>query len=438
MTKNFLDRFKKPSEKKGSDSSNNNNPLAGWFGNNNSKQSSFGGTGQSLGGSQPGKVIPIELSQPGPLGLKVERRPNSQGTAIVQQVIAGSQAEQAGLERGDVLCFAGSNGGEEIMYDMFLDLAKSDQRPLCFEVRRVPKTKAASSTSNASTGTTAKNNSAEAYARKQAVIAAAEKREKEHKKKSKPIPKTNRDSLPQILSTADKRKLEDERRQRIQDDQVKDLSAATKEAAAAAKSAEQKTVETLGYNPYETKSLSAGQARHAVTTTTHGGMTAADTKNTTTSTTPSQPQSSSIPAVAAPPPLPAAEDAAAVPLDFQQAFETTVTSNPDHAAVVNTIHILRKLIVNATTKGQQQQQPAAADSEDAAAAKFRKIRLANPKIRAAVTEQPGAVDLLLCTGFELHDDSDESVLVYPASRSDAPPTWLPAALEQMEKYVQSQ
>ena len=107
---------------------------------------------------------------------------------------------------------------------------------------------------------------------------------------------------------------------------------------------------------------------------------------------------------------------------------------------MNTINILRKLIVNATTKGQQQA-AADVDSEDAAA-KFRKIRLANPKIRAAVTEQPGAVDLLLCTGFELHhhDDSDESMLVYPppASRSDTPPAWLPAALEQMEQYVQSQ
>ena len=61
----------------------------------------------------------------------MEKRPNSEGTAIVARVVEGSQAEAAGLERGDVLCFAGSNGQEEIMYDMFLQLAASDQRPLC-------------------------------------------------------------------------------------------------------------------------------------------------------------------------------------------------------------------------------------------------------------------------------------------------------------------
>jgi hypothetical protein len=44
-------------------------------------------------------------------------------------VVPGSQAEAAGLKRGDILCFAGSNGQEEMMYDMFLDMARSGQRP---------------------------------------------------------------------------------------------------------------------------------------------------------------------------------------------------------------------------------------------------------------------------------------------------------------------
>ncbi len=44
--------------------------------------------------------------------------------------MTGSQSEAAGLKRGDILCFAGSNGQEEMMYDMFLELAHSGQRPL--------------------------------------------------------------------------------------------------------------------------------------------------------------------------------------------------------------------------------------------------------------------------------------------------------------------
>ena len=91
---------------------------------------SFHGQGQSLGGSKPGTVIPISLARPGPLGVRVEKRPNSEGTAIVNEVVPGSQAEEAGMKRGDILCFAGSDGQEEMMYDMFLELAKSPQRPL--------------------------------------------------------------------------------------------------------------------------------------------------------------------------------------------------------------------------------------------------------------------------------------------------------------------
>ena len=45
-------------------------------------------------------------------------------------VVEGSQAEAAGLKVGDILCFSGSDGKEEIMYDMFLELVKSEQRPL--------------------------------------------------------------------------------------------------------------------------------------------------------------------------------------------------------------------------------------------------------------------------------------------------------------------
>jgi hypothetical protein len=62
--------------------------------------------------------------------LQVEKRPNSEGTAIVALVVEGSQAEAAGLKVGDILCFSGSDGQEEITYDMFLELAKAGQRPL--------------------------------------------------------------------------------------------------------------------------------------------------------------------------------------------------------------------------------------------------------------------------------------------------------------------
>ena len=114
---------------------NNNNPLANIRKNleqlGKPSAPKMKGPGHSLGGAKPGTVCPIRLDQPGSLGVRVERRSNHSASAIVSAVVEGSQAEAAGLVRGDVLCVAGSNGQDEMPYAVFLDLARSPQRPIC-------------------------------------------------------------------------------------------------------------------------------------------------------------------------------------------------------------------------------------------------------------------------------------------------------------------
>jgi len=130
----FLDNLFNDDKKSGS-GSNNNNPLANIRKNIEQlgKKSGGGGMkgpGQSLGGRKHGDVIQVIITEPGPLGVKVERKTNNSKSAIVNMVVEGSQAEAAGLQRGDVLCFAGSDGQEEMPYSMFLEIAKSKQRPI--------------------------------------------------------------------------------------------------------------------------------------------------------------------------------------------------------------------------------------------------------------------------------------------------------------------
>ena len=62
---------------------------------------------------------------------QVEKRPNSQGTAIVSMVVAGSQADEAGLMRGDILCFAGSEGKEKDAMVLFYVHAGSNNVHIC-------------------------------------------------------------------------------------------------------------------------------------------------------------------------------------------------------------------------------------------------------------------------------------------------------------------
>jgi hypothetical protein len=131
----FFNDDKKKSGGSGGNKNNNNNKNNNPLANIRKNLEQLGkpkmvGPGQSLGGAKPGTVYPIILENPGQLGARVEKRSNNSASAIVNQIVPGSQAEAAGLQRGDVLCFAGSNGQNEMPYDIFLEIAKSPQRPI--------------------------------------------------------------------------------------------------------------------------------------------------------------------------------------------------------------------------------------------------------------------------------------------------------------------
>jgi hypothetical protein len=88
-----------------------------------------GGGGQSLGGTKPGTVHSVTFTEAGPLGLRVDKR-SGDGTTIISEIVADSQAASHNLQIGDVVCFANTNGQADIPYATFLELAKGQERPL--------------------------------------------------------------------------------------------------------------------------------------------------------------------------------------------------------------------------------------------------------------------------------------------------------------------
>lgn len=306
-------------------------------------------------------------------------------------VIEGSQAAAAGLQRGDIVCFAGTNGEEEIMYKLFLDMAASPQRPLVFDIRRIE--------TKAENITTGNRKSAEAFNRKQAVIAAAEAREKAAKAREKPIKKTfnkaNTDAIIDVNKNISNTP----------------QSEAARRAVEAAKQGENQLAAQLGYNPYETKKSTAGQARNATVATKHGAVSGGGDQDVTT-----------IPTVAPPKDATTSVDDDVPPVSstFALAFEETVTTN-ETAVVVSSFFVLRKLLTNATTKDEE---------------KFKRVRLGNAKIAAAITQPNGALDIMMACGFELTEADGESFLVYPPGQKGGP-AWLPRALKQMQQYEES-
>lgn len=343
-----------------------------------------------------------------PKCTQVEKRRNSEATAIISRIVPNSQAEKAGLKRGDIVCHPRSNGEQEIRYDQFLAMAKSGRRPLKFDIRRIE----SSILGGDATGT---NNSggkvsADSYARKQAVIAAAEAREAKHKAKQKPIPKTEKrmDGL--------------RPEQKVYEHNQTVNSEETRRAVAAAKKGEQDDAENLGYNPYEAKNMTSGQARNATVTMNAGEINAENAPSKISGTggggaaSPGRVNKPKDPTAVKTPPSP----------EFEHAFSTLVTSNSDNAAVLKSLSIMRKLINNAVTKGQQ--------GNDETSSKFRRVRLSNPKIKEAITDQSGALELMMSVGFVLseNDEDGETYLVFPPGEQG--PSWLDNALAAMESY----
>jgi hypothetical protein len=265
-------------------------------------------------------------------------------------------------------------------------------RPLEFDIRRI-NTKAPPSSSSATQTT------ADAYQRKQAMIAAAEAREKAAKQWNKPIPKKGKEApVVQVINEYSDEPMSDE----------------AKKAVLAAKTGEAELAKQLGYNPYETNKSTSGQARSATVAVTHGTIGNNDQRTST------------IPIVAPPKEIPAdSQKDPPVSFGFEDAYATIVTSNPP-TAVVASFAIMRKLMSNATTKGQ-------ASVEEGA--KFRRVRLSNDKIKAAISDVHGALDLMMSVGFVLVEEDGESYLVYPAG--EPAPSWLKTGLSQMEQYEQN-
>jgi len=402
--------------------SNNKFELKNPFENVGKKKKAFKGGGNSLGGSKPGLVQSVSFSEPGSLGIQVEK--TETGGTIVSDVVPGGQSAGLGLMRGDLICIDGidkdSIDDEEMMFEMFMALARSEKRPFSVQIRRVKVSKeAASASSNNVVG--GKGGRATDDARRRAVIAAAEAREKASKKKSAPLSRSGTTSLyKKQLNRSD-----------VNEGLLKpDQSDDTKRLIAAAKAGEASTAHNLGYNPYATAKMSSGQAKTAVVTTTHG-----DLNNASEGTLPPPPPNrTSLPQPGAVLPPQLATSAEADGSEYQQqineqfdeAFLMITTSSSIESKVKkNSLTIVRKLINNAITKGQ-------IPGEDGE--KFRRVRLSNQKIKAAIVDVQGALDLIMSCGFELVEDNNtsETVLVYPADKGV--PHWISRAVANLQAY----
>jgi hypothetical protein len=343
--------------------------------------------GKSLGGSKPGAMYPVTLSHPGPLGIEIEKRRDAAQSAIIASVIPQSQAHSAGLKRGDIICRQDSD--TEYSYNEFLTVAKSGVRPLTFNIRRME-----------SSSVVDGGGSADAMHRKQAMIAAAEAREAKNKALVKPVSKLTEADRKQPRVTAVNEYLESN-------------NAQTKQAVEAIKAVERSDAEILGYNPYESRAMTGGQARTATV-----AMTAGDIK---AENAPSKLRGEGVRDSSA-----ATDDSIIeVPQEFDYAFSTMVVSSSDQASTQKSLGTMRKLIINATTKGQN-------DNEESS--KFRRVRLSNPKIKEVITDVQGALELMMAVGFVLSENEEdgETYLVYPPDVGCA--DWLGGALERMERY----
>ncbi|KAL3789403.1 hypothetical protein HJC23_001951 [Cyclotella cryptica] len=376
--------------------------------------------GQSLGGTQPGRLLSISLLHPGPLGIEIEKRRNATQSAIVSSVVPNSQADVAGLRRGDVLCRADDDA--EFSYHDFLKLAKSNVRPLRFKVRRMDSSSSSSSSLSLQDG----KGSVDALQRKQAVIAAAEAREARNKalwKKSASSTETDRSKQPPRINHADAA------------DSALQNNTETLKAIEAVKAAEKTDVETLGYNPYEARAMTSGQARNATVKLTRGEMNAENAPPKIRGASVQSNNDAVAPGTVGAP----VDPTVVVPSEFENAFSVLVTSSLDEKAVRKSLSTMRKLIHNAITKGQCNNSSNSSSNnnsnDEEASSKFRRVRLSNPKIKETITDMHGALELMMAVGFVLSENEadGETYLVFPPGEGQVQ-EWIQVALRRMEEY----
>ena len=98
------------------------------------------------------------------------------GSAVVARVEEGGSADEAGVRRGDVVCWS---GGGEAEFSQFMSVVQSGERPLEVDLKRIVVKAAANVHSS----------SAAEEQRRLAVVAAASERQKKANRNLKPVSK---------------------------------------------------------------------------------------------------------------------------------------------------------------------------------------------------------------------------------------------------------
>lgn len=89
---------------------------------------------KALSSCEEGSLIPITLTQPGPLGFVVQRVGGVY--ALIVSVNPGSQAERMGVQKGDIPVSIIGGKRSRIPFDDFLRQVKTETRPVSFNVVR--------------------------------------------------------------------------------------------------------------------------------------------------------------------------------------------------------------------------------------------------------------------------------------------------------------
>ena len=218
------------------------------------------------------------------------------------------------------------------------------------------------------------------------------------------------------------------------------LSEESRKAIQRTKKDEQLHAQKLGYNPYETARMNSGQAKTATVNKAHG-VISDNSDNLTDTYTAANIQTPNPVDVTNPSNLQGSnsydrdndtsfQDPMVIDDVFDDAFITLVTTSQTEDAI-KSLTIIKKLIINATTKGQVN-----SSNDPESAAKFRRVRLSNPKIKETITDRNGAIDVMMACGFVLSDNEidGETYLTYPLATTGPP--WLQRALAKIESYCQ--
>jgi hypothetical protein len=314
------------------------------------------------------------------LGIKVN--PEATGQITVNEVIATSNAANAGINAGDILISVDGNMVKDV--DSFVQIIKAIGRPITIRFQRGGNRSQQQSSNSSFSSSVFKSMTGKSVESSLPPMTEEEKEQMriDRLKAAEDRGKAWDKRIAQGRNSTLKSKQDDGKQPTFEHSERNEFNPETDRTIAIVKAAEARQAAQLGYNPYKpVMSFKADDPKSSQSSNKLNSKSSSSDNNSTR------------------PDILEDIDIESIDSDTVIAIDSAIALLISNEATSQTALLtIQKILMNIISNKSEP--------------KYRTIRLQNPAIRSKVIDIAGGLDLLLASGFYLNDVAEESTLEY--------------------------